>query len=165
MSHPLNIIKSYRVLYRAEAPANTDHRVLIATIEIPFRPVYRNRVKPVFDVQNLRDDPGKALDYSVAAQNGFAALNDLSEDVEATWSSICNVIHTIAKNTVGYRRPWRKPWLSDETMDVIAAKARARLERNDTEHKRLQGVFRTIAKRDHEVYYQSLANEAEEGLQ
>ena len=39
----LGIVKSYRVFRCAEAPANTDHCLLVADIAVPLMPVYKRR--------------------------------------------------------------------------------------------------------------------------
>lgn len=165
LARPLRIVKSYRVFRGAEAPANTDHRLLVATVAVPFRPAYKPKPKPMLNVQALRDDMGLQRDYNIAIQNSFSALEDLPEDVESAWSLISNAITGVAKEVVGYRQHRRKPWLSDEAMDLVNAKARARLNGAKSEYKRLQGVFKAKAKQDREEYLQSLVAVAEQGLQ
>lgn len=93
----------------------------------------------------------------------FSVLGDLS-DIEVTWTSISDTIHAVIKNIIDYKRPHRKPWLSEEAMDTISAKAWACLVGDKAEHKQLQGIFRTKVKHDREAYYKSLAIEAEDRL-
>jgi len=49
-------------------------------------------------------------------------------------------------------RKVRKPWLSIDTIAVLEAKAKAKIQNNTVERKRLQGVFKARAKYDREVF-------------
>ena len=74
--------------------------------------------------------------------------------------SISNAMKEMARDNVGFRQPRRKPWLTDEAMDIIDSKAGARKAREKIEYKRLQVVFRGKAKHDREMYYKLLARPA-----
>ena len=102
-----------------DASANTDHCLLIATIAIPFRLVlYKRKIQLVFNAQSVREDQGRTTEYSIAIKNKFPSLGDLPEDVETASAVISSAFCTAA-----YRRYRCKPWLSDEALDVIEAKA------------------------------------------
>lgn len=104
-----------------------------------------------------------ALHYNISIENMFSVLGDLS-DIEVAWTSISDTIRAVIKNTIGYKRPHRKPWLSEEAVDTINAKAWACLVGDEAEHKQLQGIFRAKVKHNREAYYKSLAIETEDRL-
>ena len=54
--------------------------------------------------------------------------------------------------------------MSLDTFGVLQLKAVERMQGCVTEHQRLQGMFNARAKRDREVYFNKLADEAQEGL-
>lgn len=94
-----------------------------------------------------------ALHYNISIENMFSVVGDLS-DIEVAWTSISDTIRAVIKNTIGYKRPHRKPWLSEEAVDTIIAKAWACLVGDEAEHKQL----------NREAYYKSLAIETEDRL-
>lgn len=105
-----------------EISANSDHCLCTVAVAIPFRPVYKHKLQPAFNAQMLTDDPQMALHYNISIENMFSVLGDLS-DIEVAWTSISDTIRAVIKNTIGYKRPHRKPWLSEEAVDTINAKA------------------------------------------
>lgn len=88
----------------SEAPANSDHHPLIAAIAIPFRPIYKHKPQPTLNVRMLTDSLEMTQHYNITIKNNFLVLDDLSEDVEIAWATICDTIHTVAKDIIGYRR-------------------------------------------------------------
>jgi len=74
------------------------------------------------------------------------------------------VIRDSADQIEGGHRHARQPWLSDEAFEVVQQKALAQQRGDKAERRRLQGIFRGIAKRDREAYFESLADAAEEGI-
>jgi len=61
-------------------------------------------------------------------------------------------------------KPHKRPWLtSSGTLEILQKKSSARANDN-TERKRLQGIFRAKAKVDCEAYFNRLADEAEVGI-
>ena len=58
--------------------------------------------------------------------------------VEEKWSQLSATIHASAADTIGYARPRRRPWISNETPEAVDE--------------------------NWEAYFNPLADEAEEGL-
>jgi len=53
------------------------------------------------------------------------------------------------------------PWLSTDIIAVLEEKAKANIQNNTVERKRLQGVFKARAKHDREVFLNNLCDELE----
>jgi len=58
--------------------------------------------------------------FATEVSNRFEALTytDLSDDVDGACKKFIAALRTSAEHTIRYRRPSRKPWLSDEAYDV-----------------------------------------------
>src|SRR5271163_4663256 len=160
------IVKSYRVFRGSEAPANTDHRLVVASIKLCLP--YSRRSQAEFrrvNVDRLRTDAFLAMKYSADIQNRFDALGTMvGDDVESTWRKLSGAITDASIGTVGYRRSIKQPWMTDATFDVLRRKGEARIGGDVPERRRLKGIFRAMAKADREAFINRLADEAEEGL-
>ena len=66
---------------------------------------------------------------------------------------------------IGGKPNARQSRLSDEAFEVMQQKKFAQHNGDRTEHWRLRSVFRGVAKRDRDAYYESLPDTAEEGMQ
>ena len=79
-------------MYRgAEAPANTDHRLLVASVAVSPRFAHRAAREQKYDVQRMSRDPGLANSYAVTVHNKFDALGPIFDDVEEAWTTISSV--------------------------------------------------------------------------
>ena len=71
-------------------------------------------------------------------------------------------IHASPADIIGYARPRRRPWISNDTLEAVDQKAAAWLS-NDTKEW-LCSVVRAKTRADRETYFNRLADEAEKGL-
>lgn len=69
------------------------------------------------------EDISKRLVLDV--QNRFAALADLSDNVEEARSVFSHTIHESAEKTIGYKQHVKAPWMSNETYSVLPKIAKA----------------------------------------
>ena len=164
LSSDRSMFLSYRVMRGAEAPASTDHRIIVAVIK--FNPQKAHSVKPTkkLDVGCLSRDPEILARYRVAVSNKFAALSDLPLDVEEAWATVRDGILQSASSAIPIARKKNRPWLTNETLALLDFRATARLAGNKTECKRLSGVFKARAKLDLEAWYSGIAAEVELGI-
>ena len=106
----IKVVKSYRVHRGLEAPANTDHHIVVAFIAI--QPQFQTRkatTVPRFNVQRLRDDNAAANEFSIALKNKFDALVNLPNDVDAAWAEVMKVYHSTASEIIGFRKFRKQP--------------------------------------------------------
>ena len=132
-----SLFSSYRVYRGAEAPANTDHRLVVGVIKIQ---VYRKPQKPTarrLDVSSLTCNTSITAKYNISVSNKFEALGALEQDPESAWSTIRSSIRSAASESIGNRRPQRRPWLTPSTLDVLDQKRAARLRGDTDEARRL----------------------------
>ena len=157
-----SLFQSYRTYRGAEAPANTDHRLVVAEMKLHPWIKRKSKARPRLDLEKLRMDSQLAEKYCCALLTKQLNVADLKDDdVEQAWQKVSSALSTAASETIGYARTKRKPWLSDATLSIVDLKAKARLEGNMTERRRLCSVFRARAKQDREEWYNRLADEAE----
>jgi len=156
------LIKSYRTFWSAESPANSNHVLLVAELSLML---LEPRKTPSFcprpDVARLVQDAELQDLYNITVQNKFASLGALPDDVEESWTSFSHVICSYAEEVIGPARRVRKPCLSTDAIAVLEEKAKAKLQNNTVEHKRLQRVFKARAKHDREVFLNNLCDELE----
>jgi len=102
------------------------------------------------DVARLVQDAELQDLYNITVQNKFASLGALPHDAEESWTSFSHVIHSSAEEVIGPARRVRKPWLATDTIAILEEEAKAKLQNNTVQRKRLQGVFKARAKHDRE---------------
>ena len=159
------LAKSYRVYRGAEAPANTDHRLVVTEVSLAFVPTAKRRTPPKYNVQRLVTDETVRSAYNNSLQARLHPIVPSVDDVEVTWAQLSASIHASATNTVGFVRSRRRPWITDETLEAVDQKAAARLAGGRAEWRRLCSVVRARTKADRERYYNQLADDAESGIQ
>ena len=152
-----SMVSSYRVFRGAEAPANTDHRLVIADISLRVKRVMQRRPQKL-DVRLLNE-----REASRTSQNYVQELRrSLSDFCSDEWPDVKVLINGAARKTVPPVKHKKRPWLSDETFAVLEAKRAARLTGNLVECRRLRNIFKAKAKRDMEMWYTSIADKTEE---
>src|SRR5277367_1491536 len=158
------MVRSYRVHRGAEAPANTDYRLVVAVVSLAFVHRARPKKSPKFNVLRLTTDAKVCAAYNDSLQARLPQVAASTNGVEEKWAQVSAVIHASAADTIGYARPRRRPWISDATLEAVDQKAAARLAKDTAEWRRLCGVVRAKTKADRKRYFNQLADEAEEGL-
>ena len=123
------LFKSCRIFRGAEAPANTDHLLLVSDLRLKLLKARRKTptCQAPFDTVRLIQDSALQQQYEVTVENKFDCLGTLPDDVDVLWDSFRSVIRSSADEIIGVRKNIRKPWLSAETFEVIERKAEARL--------------------------------------
>jgi len=156
------LIKSYRTVRSAESPANSDHVLLVAELSLTLLKPRKTPSLPWPDVARLVQDAELQDLYNITVQNKFASsLGALPDDLEESWTSFSHVIRSSAEEVIGPARRVRIPWLSTDTIAVLEEKAKAKIQNNTVQRKRLQGVFKARAKHDREVFLNNLCDELE----
>ena len=92
---------SSRVFRGAESPANSDHRLVVATMRhlYPARTT-KARQQKCLDVQTLAQCDELADKYNIAVTNCFQDLGSLPADVEESWQAVRNTILESARSTL-----------------------------------------------------------------
>ena len=156
---------SYRILRGAESTANTDHRLVVATVRVDLCTASKKSdVEKKFDSELLAKDQSLQSSFELALRNQFDALVDLPDDVEQCWNVFRDNVVTVAKKVIGHKTSRRKPWLSQEADQLIALKRSAVNRGDKPERNRLKQAFRMRALTDKERYYNDIADDAELAL-
>jgi len=109
------LVKSYRVYRGSEAPASTDHRLVVATVTLCLPYTQKPQVVPLrVDVGCLTTDVSLAFRYSVDVHARFNTLGDMtSDDVESTWERLSLAMTEASLSVVGYRNRIKQPWMTE----------------------------------------------------
>jgi len=125
-----NNSKSYRVFGGAQAPASTDHCLVVAKIAFTM-PYATSQKKPTgrVDTSRLTTDRGLAIDYAIAVQERLDMLGEKKEDdVKTMWRKLSGAITRATLDTVGPRRHIKQPWISENTFGVLQLESAARTQ-------------------------------------
>ena len=164
LTRDCSIFCTYRVFRGAEAPAITDHRLVVGTVKLQ---PYLKPPKPTtkrLEVRSLKVSPNIATNYNIAVSNKSKALSALEEDLESSWPTIHvhSVILSAASETIGVLRYQRHPWLTSGTLDFLTRSASKRnCEGTQMKHVHWQAFLMPRQSRT----YGKLADTAEKGLQ
>ena len=153
-----------RVLRGIEAPANSDHKLVILHFKISF-PYSKSRNKsPRIDSRKLLNDLTTRNAFQLELTNRFSALAALEEETNPDKVSelITDSILGAAKVTAVHTFRPNKPWLSQSSLDIIAQKRNAMLSGDTDRRKQLHKQFKERSLRDKESYLDSIASQAEE---
>jgi len=91
--------------------------------------------------------------YSIAVSNSLAALADLPDDVEASWSAVCTTILTAVQGTIPVTCGKNRPWPTPDMLSILDKKCEARLSGSIDEWRKYKGIFKARSKADLEAYY------------
>jgi len=106
--------KTYRVILSAEAPALTDHRLVVSTMPIRFQALVKHRPTPRHDVAHLRNDNLLASKFTHAVRNSIATDTSLPNHPEAAWPLIRDAMKSAANDLLLMKHHKRKAWLTDK---------------------------------------------------
>ena len=136
--------------------------LLVAELSLTLLKPRKTPSLPWPDVARLVQDAELQDLYNITVQNKFASsLGALPDDLEESWTSFSHVIRSSAEEVIGPARSVRIPWLSTDTIAFLEEKAKAKIQNNTVQRKRLQGVFKARAKHDREVFLNNLCDELE----
>jgi len=151
-----------RVMRGIEAPANTDHKLVLLHFKISF-PFVKARARATRRVNSfkiLHDLPTRSA-FRLELSNRFAALSNLpADDPNLLCSIITKTIHDTACSVAPAEKATRKPWLSAGSVALLEQKRSAMLRGDSVARSSLQKAFKDSACHDKEVYFDDLADRA-----
>ncbi len=68
------------------------------------------------DIDKLIQEPSVRQEYQLALSNRFAKLECLPDDVNKALEIVNDAVRGAAKDTIGFRRQKKKPWISEEVL-------------------------------------------------
>ena len=142
-------------VFRGAQLGNTDHRMLIANLRLKLK-----ATTPAKRIQKLDSsrfqDPAIKESYSCAISNRFSALDGESL---TDWSLFKSEVVQAAFDTIGqqHQSP-KKPWISQETLDIINHRRAARLRGDLDEYRRLNCHRNMSIRRDREKFWSDQAS-------
>lgn len=145
--------------YRSAELGNADHRLVCADVQLRLH-AQRSERKPVAaDIGKLKE-PYTRQKYSVEISNRFELLGTLNNSEDA-WKYFKSQTSEAAQLVLGKRSFPKKSWLTDETLQVIEQRRRARLLGDMATYRRLNGVRNRLIHRDRTQFVARKADEIE----
>ena len=157
--HWRSLVKNCRT-DRSTELGNTDHRLVCADLRLRLH-AQRSERKPVAaDIGRLKE-PDTRQKYSIEISNRFEALGSLNSS-EDLWKHFKSQTSEAAQLVLGKRSYPKKSWLTNETLQVIEQRRKARLLGDMTTYRRLNGVRnRLIYRMDRTQFVARKADEIE----
>ncbi|XP_065574953.1 uncharacterized protein LOC136036578 [Artemia franciscana] len=132
-----SLVKNCRT-YRSAELGNVDHRLVCADLRLRLH-AQRSEIKPVAaDIRKLKE-PDIRQKYSIEVLNRFEVLGSLNSS-EDLWKHFKLQTSEAAQLVLGKRSYPKKSWLTNETLQVIEQRRKARLLGDMTTYRRLNGV-------------------------
>ncbi|XP_065570261.1 uncharacterized protein LOC136033440 [Artemia franciscana] len=153
-----SLVKNCRT-YRSAEIGNADHRLVCADLRLRLH-AQRSERKPVaVDIGKLKE-PDTRQRYSIEISNRFEALGSLNSS-EDLWKHFKLQTSEAAQLVLGKRSYPKKSWLTNETLQVIEQRRKARLLGDMTTHQRLNGVRNRLIHQDRTQFVARKADEIE----
>src|SRR3981081_1235897 len=143
-----------------EAPANTDHRLVLLHFKICFpftKPQSRVSKRP--DSHKILHDPPMREAFRLELSNRFAVLFNLpTDDCAALCDVLTKTLHDTACDVAPVLTPKYKPWLSARSVSLLEQKRLAMIRGDLAGRQNLSASFRDSSRRDRDTYLDSLAD-------
>ena len=139
---------------------NTDHRRVVSNLRLRLKAQKSDQRPPKLHLNNLANSDMRQV-YAVSISNRFDCLGQISKSEEA-WQLLKNGVLPSIESTIGRLKPRKKSWISQETLDVIELRRKARLAKDMVIYKRLNGVRDGILHRDRKLFTEKKATDLEE---
>ena len=149
-------------VYRGAELGNTDHRLLVAEIKLKLKTNTPAKFLPRLDSARL-SDPAMQASYQCAITNRYSVLAD---EVSTDWQHFKSEVCRAAEETIGRAKPApKKPWISNETLEIIEQRRAARLSGDSDSYRRLNAVRNAAIRRDREKFWEEQATLLESASQ
>ncbi len=128
------LLRNCRVFRSAQF--DTDHRLLVAELQLKIRSTRRSSRKPVFDIGKLRDEKVQLEFRRHFLDSAAATVPELSID----WETFRERLTSAARDTLGFAIPQGRRWrLPTEVVKLINQQRRARLNGDMALYRSLRG--------------------------
>lgn len=98
------------------ASIGSDHSLVLSYVRLRFRVQHAKVMKARIDIDKLIQEPSVRKKYQQALSNRSAELENLPDDVNMALEIVNNTIQEAARETIGFKRKKKKPWISDEVL-------------------------------------------------
>ncbi|XP_065557775.1 uncharacterized protein LOC136025720 [Artemia franciscana] len=145
--------------YRSAELGNADHRLVCADLRLRLH-AQQSEQKPVTaDIGKLKE-PDTRKKCSIEILNRFETLGSLNSSKDR-WKHFKLQTSEAAQLVLGKRSYPKKSWLSNETLQVLEQRRKARLLGDMTTYRRLNGVRNRLIHRDRTQFVARKADEIE----
>ena len=143
------------------ADSDSDHLLIKMKVRIKAIKQKQPSRPSRFNVELMKDDDSTAsTDYNIETNNRFDALlklwNENESLPEEIWTEMKKVYLETAESVLGTKKKKPpKPFLSNEVLDLIEKKRKARIENKKEEYKRLKREVRRTIRKDKSTWLEN----------
>ena len=151
-----SFVQNCRV-FRGAQLANTDHRMLVATLTLKLKRTPANKV--LRHAVHALEKPTVRQHFALTISNRYAALED---NASTDWPTFRDAVTSTATDVLGSRGAApKRPWISPQTLSIIEERRHARLNNDKQTYRRLNGARNAAIRRDQDNYWSKQAEELE----
>ncbi|XP_065568801.1 uncharacterized protein LOC136032419 [Artemia franciscana] len=114
--------------YRSAELGSSDHRLVVSNLRLHLKAQKSDHRPPKLDLNNLANSNTRQVN-AVTISNRFDCLGQISESEEA-WRLFKDGVLLSVESTIGHLKPRKKSWISQETLDAIEQRRKARLAKD-----------------------------------
>ena len=115
------------------ADVGSDHNLAIAKIKIKLK---RRKKKPKvckkFDVGKLNNDDVRE-EFKISIRNRFDILTECPPGTEVWWDQLKDAMNEAGESTLGYQKPLKEEWISNQTWDLIEERKQLHIKRQNAQ--------------------------------
>lgn len=144
------------------ADCGSDHQLLMAKVQLKLKVLPKPDDAIRFQLYQNTDE------YAVQIANRFQALSCLEEESTPNqiWQQMKETLLQTAEETLGRRKKQkRKPWISDEVLELAEVKRSLKQQRSDDaiqEYRKTRNRIQQLCRRDKEAYLNKVCSELED---
>jgi hypothetical protein len=148
--------------YRGAELGNADHRLVVAKACLKLKAQSTSPASPRFNSKLLKD-PLIREQFAVEISNRFTLLADMEvTDVEHQWAALSSSVRETSSHLLTRRTTAKKPWISQNSLQIIEQCRTARVEQNMTEYRRLDKLRKKALADDQDNYWEEKAKTLED---
>ena len=134
------------------ADVNSDHYLVRTRIKLRLNThKKKNRVKPRLDVERLKDEKIRKS-FNESVKKKLEEGREETEDVEKVWEHQRQAYVQSAEEVLGFRKGKSKPWISENSWNLIDERRDIKTKIDSTHSERLKNRIREVYReRDEEV--------------
>ena len=130
------------------ADVGSDHDLVLTSIRLKLKSKKKEKSPRIrFDLEKLKD-PDILKIFQAKIGGRFAALNFVHEDIDSITESFNSAVEEIASEVLGKPRKKKKPWITDEILDLCDKRRELKPKRFDSDENKTNysKINRTIRK-------------------
>ena len=139
------------------ADYGSDHNPLVMKARVKVKTMKKPPHRKKFDTEKI------GRDFSIELKNRFQYLELQNRDSDELWNDVKSMVLSVAEEKIPKLKKKKKSrWLSTKAIEIADERREARVNRSETEVRRLNAEFQRQARQDKESFLQEKCKKIEE---